>query len=404
MRTAILGLVASCLILLVSVPPTYGGANEGGFLLLHTDDSVIYTEDEGSYCDLLAAECPTDPDCEGDDSACIDFLLNGLRSTSHRGPETALIWAIAAFPESSCPEVTAVQFGLTWTPITEDLYFVAWEPCAGFEISSDGWPTQPLAGTALGFGTPVRRHAFPIYWFAAYSYYGPLELSIARPPFGEGVAFADDDFPSQIDLVPPSRWGSVGLNGAVGSNPYSPESPPAGACCLAEGGCEFGVEWTCDGEYQGDGTTCDPSPCVTGACCFDGGADCRVLTEAGCEDEGGYYSGDQAGCDPNPCPAIPGACCDRFNDCVVLTGPECEDVDGRYQGEGTTCDPHPCGPPRGACCLDSDCRLDTEENCERLGHGGEYLGNGVPCEPNPCNPTPTLRKSWGEVKSLYRTP
>ena len=90
--------------------------------------------------------------------------------------------------------------------------------------------------------------------------------------------------------------------------------------------------------------------------------------------------------------------------CVVLTGPECEDVDGRYQGEGTTCDPHPCGPPRGACCLDSDCRLDTEENCERLGHGGEYLGNGVPCEPNPCNPTPTLRKSWGEVKSLYRTP
>ncbi|MEZ4654429.1 MAG: hypothetical protein R3E12_12780 [Candidatus Eisenbacteria bacterium] len=43
-----------------------------------------------------------------------------------------------------------------------------------------------------------------------------------------------------------------------------PESvpPPQGACCFSDGSCMETSATECSGEYQGDGTVCDPNPCV----------------------------------------------------------------------------------------------------------------------------------------------
>ncbi|MBW2423114.1 MAG: DNRLRE domain-containing protein, partial [Deltaproteobacteria bacterium] len=62
-----------------------------------------------------------------------------------------------------------------------------------------------------------------------------------------------------------------------------------GACCALDGGCSVvlapGDACTAPGEYQGDGTTCDPNLCPqpAGACCIpDVSATCVEQTSAAC--------------------------------------------------------------------------------------------------------------------------
>ncbi|MCB9464053.1 MAG: hypothetical protein H6682_10240 [Candidatus Eisenbacteria bacterium] len=240
------------------------GANAGGYLLLHTDDTVIYTEDDASsYCNELASECGWDPECDDDHFPCESALAN-LNPTSGRGPDTAMIWAIAAFPPESCPAVAAIQFGLTWPVSGPWPEFVDWNNCGDFEISTDYWPNGLVQGTAVTWYPPVRRTGFPVYWFAAYSYYGPVEIAVDDFPVGPyGLVFADDQVPAALDPVPADHRGSVGLNGATGWNPYT-VSTPVGACCADDGTCAQITEDECQsvgGQYVGDGAPCEPNPC-----------------------------------------------------------------------------------------------------------------------------------------------
>ena len=188
---------------------------------------------------------------------------SALNPTSSRGPETALIWAIAAFPRESCPRVSALQFGLDWPINGNPLTFLDWGSCASFEIATNGWPEDRRTGTALAWSlNPVKRTGFPVYWFAAYSYYGPLEVSVFNFPSGP-AAFADDSVPSILDPIPEANRGVIGLNGAVGWNPYVLQTP-VGACCTDDGQCTLTTETACTtagNEYIGDGVSCDPNPC-----------------------------------------------------------------------------------------------------------------------------------------------
>ena len=240
------------------------GANAGGYLLLHTDDTVTYTvDDRDSYYYQLSSECLWDPECDDDHYSCASALAN-LDPTSERGPEVALIWAIAAFPPESCPAVAGVQFGLSWPVTGPQPGFLDWNNCGDFEISTDEWPSELLQGTAVTWYTPVRRTGFPVYWFAAYSYYGPVEIAADDFPIGQdGLLFADDQVPAQLDPVPVDHRGSVGLNGATGWNPYI-VSTPVGACCADDGTCAQITEDECQsvgGQYVGDGAPCEPNPC-----------------------------------------------------------------------------------------------------------------------------------------------
>jgi len=58
-------------------------------------------------------------------------------------------------------------------------------------------------------------------------------------------------------------------------------------------------------------------------------------------------------------------------------------------------------PTVQACCMaDGSCSMQLPGECTLA--GGTPLGAGTSCATSPCGPTPAQRKSWGEVKSLYR--
>ncbi len=90
-------------------------------------------------------------------------------------------------------------------------------------------------------------------------------------------------------------------------------------------------------EHQGQGTVInfpDQTPsALTGACCRSGV--CTIETQASCEADGGDYQGDGTPCDPNPCPDF-SVCTDLPPDgpgppthinVVAELGGSCADVD-----------------------------------------------------------------------------
>ena len=221
MKIATIGLVAA--ICAGSAGSALAGANVGGYLLLHTDDSVIYTsDDEATYSSFLDAECPIDPECDDNHVPCVDFLFNNVNPTSGRdgtAGEVSMIWLLAAFELDACPRVSGVQFGLSWE-LEAQPNFKAYGNCGDFELPTAGWPAELNAGVAVTWSSARKRHGLPIYWFAAYEYYMPTTISVAEFPNAPGAAFADDQIPSQLDHVDAGHRGSVGLNGAIGDNPY----------------------------------------------------------------------------------------------------------------------------------------------------------------------------------------
>lgn len=194
---------------------------------------------------------------------------------------------------------------------------------------------------------------------------------------------------------------------------------PTGGCCR-EDVCTVETQESCEsdgGEYQGDGTDCEPNPCVvTGGCCRDG--TCTTETRTECESDGGLYQGDGIECaDPNPCflggccQTVPGgggppdiSCrnfvtpfeCTGFGQCPP--GYQCT-----YTGDGhnncvypTTCD------PGGGCCIDGHCQELTYSAC--LEAGGGWYGNLDDCDilGEPCDIVMIMQ--LGDMASSVFTP
>ncbi len=183
---------------------------------------------------------------------------------------------------------------------------------------------------------------------------------------------------------------------------------PSGACCFADGTCQVLTQADCDfqsGSYQGDGSACDPNPCLQPeACCFEDGTCTYVFADL-CAQSGGAPQGPGTVCDPNPCPQppVPGACCFADGSCQVIFQDGCEQAGGVFQGEGTGCDPNPCPPPpppTGACCFaDGSCQVITQDECSA--QGGFLWTEGGDCVDD-CPPVPTERTTWGQIKANYR--
>ncbi|HWL93603.1 MAG TPA: hypothetical protein VNT79_08700 [Phycisphaerae bacterium] len=143
-----------------------------------------------------------------------------------------------------------------------------------------------------------------------------------------------------------------------------PDPQPVGACCLdVNGGFVFCFETSLDqcgifdGEFHGEGTTCEQVGCVpgggdpVGACCAaaPAGNACVETTAAQCAEGGGEYHGDDVPCSTDICPTGPGgpvgACCTTMGGghfCLVITAADCADVSGHYQGDDTVCDGSSC--------------------------------------------------------------
>jgi beta-lactamase superfamily II metal-dependent hydrolase len=78
---------------------------------------------------------------------------------------------------------------------------------------------------------------------------------------------------------------------------------PAGSCCAPDGFCTVTTEANCAGTWTESGV-CDPNTCpvARGACCSPSEA-CTVLTPADCAASGYAYQGDDTSCSPSPCGA-----------------------------------------------------------------------------------------------------
>jgi len=156
-----------------------------------------------------------------------------------------------------------------------------------------------------------------------------------------------------------------------------------GACCngssctrVSAAACASG-----GGIYQGDTTSCSPSPCApNGACCLDTG--CSIQAQADCNTAGGVYGGDGSTCaSPAPCQA---PCCKPDGSCTLQTVASCNAITGAVAGTlGTPCPAPPCAP-LGACCAgDGTCSGPvTEAAC--TASGGIRWTSGESCTPNPC--------------------
>jgi spore coat protein A len=116
--------------------------------------------------------------------------------------------------------------------------------------------------------------------------------------------------------------------------------PPAdtGACCDGSGGCTITTSTGCVGTYEGDDSTCEPSPC-TGACCLADGSCSEDQTLAECAAAGGSYQGDEVACSGVTCPVPTGACCvpGEPGSCSETSAATCGGLGGTFQGVDTLC-------------------------------------------------------------------
>ncbi|MCA9759305.1 MAG: T9SS type A sorting domain-containing protein [Candidatus Eisenbacteria bacterium] len=155
-------------------------------------------------------------------------------------------------------------------------------------------------------------------------------------------------------------------------------SPAAvGACCFPGDTCFVLDDLECDaqgGEFAGEGTTCDPSPCF-GACCVPTGG-CELYSESECFSRDGEFIGYLEECLPELCPE--GGLCCFPEGCWWFTYDACREAGGQPLGvEGA------CQWCRGACCLaDGTCLELFEADCDAA--GGSFEGIVTDCEPESC--------------------
>lgn len=340
MKRILLGGLA---LLVVCTSPVFAGKNDGGAMLVHTDDAVSWT---GTICNQFDAVVPQDYTQLGTQTDLSDL-------------DPVLIWFIAAFHESATPGVSVVFFGNDHN--LPEFYITRAGFCANgttgsLEVPDTGWPDNPAtAGNSVAFGSPlvIGDTLFPFYYFEVYGFTGAYFGSGINPTGGY-AAFVDDSNPpvtDRTDKFGVVRWYVEGENS-------EPEPPRLGACCLSTeaGGCVIALESDCQptgatysGTYLGDDTVCEPGLC--GACCY-------------------WFTAD----------AQPPFFYDRR--CVVTSAADCADSESwgehEHDGHGSN------WSYGGSICAGSEEHEAPEWWCETTA------------------PIATETTSWGKLKSLYR--
>ncbi|MEZ4648055.1 MAG: hypothetical protein R3E97_04570 [Candidatus Eisenbacteria bacterium] len=147
-----------------------------------------------------------------------------------------------------------------------------------------------------------------------------------------------------VDSAGVSGSGTIEYDGnTIFASPIFCAAVPCGEAPTAAGSYGIDVTSPCTaanspcGELIGAiDVTCADS---VGACCLDD--ICFVTNATTCADELGEYQGNGTGCDPSPCPEL-GACCLPDNSCLQLTRTTCYANSGIFLGEGVPCPPDGC--------------------------------------------------------------
>lgn len=253
-------LIAVLLLGLVAAPAS-AGPNESGMLVVHIDESIIYSRGVNNCSDDLR-------DC-----------AQAVTSINANSERIVVLFLMASFPFS--PVVAGVTFGIDYsaTMVGHGMCMQDW-----FELPSEGWP-ESGTGTALtsGQNSPETDRLFSLYWFAVYAEYGGY-FAAAEHPY-QPTQFGDDSVPSVMDDVEGFGWAGFGI---IGYNPCL-EGVPVGACCLPVGSCIVTTESACQiqgGVYRGDDEACSDFTCV-GPCCLDN--ECWEANQVECERDGGEW-------------------------------------------------------------------------------------------------------------------
>jgi hypothetical protein len=296
------------------------GPNAGGTLVVH-DAGLLVSQTNGS--ESICAQGIVPAYCEAADAE-IDGVI---------GPasDPAIFKVYAAFRVGSAPRL----MGLTWgVDYPYDIVVTLWGGCGNFELNDPNWPASG-SGSSVTYGTVQTGLLTEVYWFAAYNYYGnPVQFQLAPNP-SQGGVFGDDSVPAVLDPI--AGYGAMGFDGP-GIFACPGLGPEGAACCdVCTGECTIALPMDCEGTWMGDGTVCDPNPCLppAGACCI-GDCQCTVVPQCLCT---GIYVGDGVLCYPSPCCLAAGACCAADGTCTITTPDQC---DGTYMGAETTCEPDPC--------------------------------------------------------------
>ena len=182
--------------------PVSAGVNEGGTLILHTNEQIVYSSDD-VYCGQSGL------------TFCMDA------DTMVDGTEPAVFFLLGAFHPDSFPRVLGVTFGLDYD--ANSINLLNWGPCGDFELPTTEWPA-PGEGSAVTWNSAQTNHLLDVYWFATYSD-DPATIALTPHP-SQGAFFADDSIPSRLDEV--AALGSLGF-GIPGELPCAGGLDP-GAC------------------------------------------------------------------------------------------------------------------------------------------------------------------------------
>jgi hypothetical protein len=328
-----------------------------GALIAHHVAAAQYTVDipTGSWCSYYAGLAEKVTTCDQQMNA-IPGAMDG----------TKLWFVLAAWTENKvCP---SVQFGLDYTPSNAaDAGYQIMEqgacfPVSGLELPGTNWPA-PGTGIALTCTGDVNwtGNFIPVYYFWGYTY-------------GAGT----------VDLVPDPQVPFIGFSNVNG------------------------LESWVDADYRGKmglggtaGKEVCPPTIVPGACCFDGGNACLILSQAECASQGGTFKGEATVCDPNPCPTT-WACC-VGDACYMLAQTECVETYGGGWLSGKLCSGTgsiACSN-YNVCCLGESCIFVTLTECNDL--GGDYVTDPVypNCTGTVC-PIAVEKTSWSTIKAIYR--
>lgn len=86
-------------------------------------------------------------------------------------------------------------------------------------------------------------------------------------------------------------------------------------------------------------------------------------------------------------------------ECLYRTHQTCDNIGGTWLVDVPSCEHNPCR--LRVCCLGTDCNIRRQGQCVDM--GGDWKEPYDSCDPNQCDPyTPTHRRTWGSIKSLYR--
>lgn len=176
-------------------PKARAGANADGVLLLHAATSVTYTTDTLDYCGQSGL---TD---------CSEAIV-----TLAADPATVTVfYLIAAFPEFVTPQLTGVNFGLTYS--TADFVLLDSGLCADQEFPTSGWPDTGTGNAVLWIPTRTD-HLIEVYWFAGYAYseFVTTTVAIGEHP-DHGLNFSDDSVPAVLDPVYDTGQLGFGVSG-----------------------------------------------------------------------------------------------------------------------------------------------------------------------------------------------